>query len=491
MLPGVTAGVDPIVARPSAAAIQATEVLARKVSEPRALDPLFLVSIAVVGVGLGLRLWHLGADRLGFDEAFTAMAGRRPIGELLSYLRVRDSHPPLDYLLRSPLSRAGLSEFWLRVPSVACSATAVLLVAWWLRRRGVVGVLATVLMALSAFELAHGRDARMYADLQLLGVVCAIISEAWLERPRRRHAVAIGALVGVGLLLHTSMFLFGAGLLALPGRRRDADAWRWRCALLTAFGVWAILWGPSFLQQSGAGHSAWIPTTTLPRAIDTVGRLVLYDPRWHLAIIVGVAIGAVAMWRGDPRLARVVTCCSFVPLGLAALAGLVAPVLLDRTLTLMAWGPMVALAFVARAAPRRPAVRSLAVVALAALVVVMAGSAWQTVNTRSTRDRVLRHLGQVVRPGDVVALRPGGRLHLLEWSLGVRAGQPYQIEARAGLPGAAALRLDPTTAWSGRVWLVDWANQHLHAIPARGVRPTGAWPAPGCRVWPRPGPSIR
>ena len=451
-----------------------------RAAERRGLDGTFIASLGVVVVGLGLRLWHLGADRLGFDEAFTAMAGRRPLGDLLSYLRVRDSHPPLDYLLRSPLSRAGLSEFWLRVPSVACSATAVLLVAWWLRRHGMVGLLVTAFMALSAFEVAHGRDARMYADLELLGVVCAMVSEAWLERPRRRHAIAIGGLVAIGLLLHTSMLLFGAGLLLLPGRRRDVDAWRWRGALLAGFGIWAVLWGPSFLQQSRGGHSEWIPRTTLHLMIDTFGRLVLYDPRAHVAILVGVAIGFVAMWRCDRRLARVVMCCSFVPLGLAALAGLAVPVLLDRTLTLMAWGPMVALAFVVRAAPGRPALRYLGWAALVVLVVVMAGSAWPTVSTRSTADRVLRHLQQVAGPGDVVALRPAGRLHLLEWSLGVRAGDSYRVETVPGIPDTAALRLGPTTASTGRLWLLDWSKHHLVSVP--GPRCAPDWRVAGARA---------
>jgi hypothetical protein len=476
----VTAGVEQIVARPSLGERAPVEVQAPRGNRRPALDSTFLVSLGVVAVGLGLRLWSLGANQLGFDEAFTAMAGRRPFGDLLSYLRVRDSHPPLDYLLRSPLSRAGLSAFWLRVPSVACSAAAVLLVAWWLRRRGVVGVLATALMALSVFELSHGRDARMYADLELLGVACAMVSEAWLVRPRRRHAVAIGALVAVGLMLHTSMLLFGAGLLALPGLRRDAHAWRWRGALFAGFSVWAVLWGPSFLQQAGGGHSSWIPPTTLAGLIDSFGRLVLYDPRAHVVILVGVAIGAVAMWHCDRTLARVVTCCSFVPIGLVALAGLVAPVLLDRTLTLMAWGPMVALAFVVRASPGRRVRQALTWGALATLLVAMTGAAWRNVSTRSHADRVLHHLEQEVRSGDVVAYHPAHRLDLVAWALGVQAGRPFRIETLSAVPDTAAIWLDPAIAPTGRVWLVDWYDHHLTSVA--GTRCAPEWRLATARV---------
>ena len=143
-----------------------------------------------------------------------------------------------------------------------------------MRDRGRVGVLATAVMALSAFEIVHGRNARMYAELELLGVGLAILAEAWLRAPRRRHAVILFVLVLAGLLTHVSMFLVGAGLFVLAGRRRDRDAWRWRGAIVGAGAVWAVLWGPAFLVQTQGGHSDWIPRTTPARVVDTVASLV-------------------------------------------------------------------------------------------------------------------------------------------------------------------------------------------------------------------------
>ena len=142
--------------------------------------------VALVVVGAAVRLWGLGANRLGYDEAFTAMAGRLPLGSLFSYLRADDSHPPLDYLLHLPLARLGVSTWWFRLPGVLCSIGALGLFAWWMRTHGRAGVLATALMALSAFEVVHGRNARMYAELELLGVALAIVAESWLRKPQRR-----------------------------------------------------------------------------------------------------------------------------------------------------------------------------------------------------------------------------------------------------------------------------------------------------------------
>jgi hypothetical protein len=269
------------------------------------------------------------------------------------------------------------------------------------------------------------------------------------------------------------MFLFAPGLVVLAGRRRDRDAWRWRGAIVAGFLVWAAAWGPAFVEQSQGGHSSWIPRTTLSRAIDTLGSLVLADARWHVVILAAVVAGAVTMARLEPHLARVVICCSFVPLGLAIAAGAFLPVLLDRTLTLMAWGPMVALAFVVRALPRRPTARRLIASGLTILLVAMVVSAWRDVSTAPVADRVVRHLERLVQPGDVVTLRPAGRLHLLEWSLGVRTATPYRTARVAGVPGGASLELGGASSIgsSRRLWLLDWADRHLSPEPVSTCAP--------------------
>jgi len=102
------------------------------------------------------------------------MAGRLPFGAMVKHLRLGDSHPPLDYLVRAPLARAGVSEAFVRLPSAVCSIAALALFAWWMRGRGRVGVFATVMMALAVFQIAHGREARMYAELELIGIAAAM-----------------------------------------------------------------------------------------------------------------------------------------------------------------------------------------------------------------------------------------------------------------------------------------------------------------------------
>jgi len=432
--------------------------------------------VALVATGGVLRLWGLGSQRLGYDEAFTAMAGRLPISDLFAYLRLNDSHPPLDYLLHAPLAHLGANELVLRLPGALCSIGALALFAWWMRRYGLAGVVATALLAVSAFELHHGRSARMYADLELIGVATAVLADAWLRRPRRWHAPALAALVCVGLLTHVSMFLLAGGLVALAGLRRDRQAWRWRGAVVAGGIGWALLWGPSFLAQTRGGHSDWIPRTTLDRMVHTFGSLVTNDPGLHLLALVAVVAGAVVIARSDQPLARVLVCCAFVPAGLAALTGTVAPVLIDRTLTLAAWAPFLAIGFLVGAVASRSRLLGLGAVLLLAAVMLPAGV--HAIDKPSVPDVALRHLEQVVAPGDVVAIRPAGKLPEIAWSIGVRGRSRFQVVPVRGLGRTAGFRLGSGPP-SGRTWLLDWSDGPL---PASAQSCAPAWSRGSSRV---------
>ncbi|HEY7105622.1 MAG TPA: hypothetical protein VH986_04425 [Acidimicrobiia bacterium] len=436
-----------------------------------------LLVAAFVLVGTVLRVWGVGNGRLGYDEAFTAMAGRLPLGDLLRHLRLDDSHPPLDYLLRAPLARAGVDPFWFRMPSVVCSVAALACLGWWLRRYGVAGVVATGLFAVSAFELVHGRTARMYSELELFGVLAAVLAFIWLERPRRWHAAALAALVVATLLTHVSGFLLAAGLLGVAGLRRDRDAWRWRLAIVCAGLAWAVLWGPSFLEQARGGHSDWIPRTTPSGVVHTFGNLVSYDARLHAFVLLAAVGGAVVVCRRDARLGRVLVCCSFAPMLLAAIAGTVAPVLLDRALTVAAWGPTTAIAFLLAALLSRS--RVLGVAALVAVALVVVTAAVDVVQTGSGPNRVLGHLSAIARPGDIVATRPAGKLAEIEWSLGVRGRYPYHTVEVDGLGNTAGM-LVGDGPWSGRTWLLDWTHRPLPTGEGAPCAPT--WYGSGGRV---------
>ena len=123
-----------------------------------------LALAAVVLAGTALRLWRVGAARATFDEAYTGMYSHLPVREIAGALRAEDAHPPLDYLLRHPFGGIG-DTVALRAPSVAIGIATLLLVAWWVGRRGWWGVTAVALTSVSSFHLLYARTARPYALL--------------------------------------------------------------------------------------------------------------------------------------------------------------------------------------------------------------------------------------------------------------------------------------------------------------------------------------
>jgi uncharacterized membrane protein len=433
-----------------------SESIRERISTAR-VAPLGLGLLVVVGSAL--RLERLGATPLNFDESFTAMAGRLPVKSLFDFLRGHDSHPPLDYLLQMPFARAGSSPFVFRLPAALCSIAALALFAWWMRDRGRAGIAATAGMAICAFQLVHAREARMYAPMQLIGVGVAVLAEAWLRAPRRRHEVIVGALTFVGLMTHVSMFLVAIGLLTLAGARRDVHAWRWRAAIATGVAGWALLWGPSFLVQARGGHSSWIAHTTPIRFIETVSALVTFNTGASVLVFAAIVGGVVACRSRDRVLASVLMCCCVVPVVLAGLLGLHAPVLLDRTLTVVAWGPMLALGYLFEVFVERA--RVLGVVAAAIVTITMLSSVPRALYSPGPTPALVA-LERVARPGDVVAIQPATKGVELYWTLGARSddGTTHAINV-PGLNDAVALALESRRP-SGRVWVLQFTPQKLH-----------------------------
>lgn len=406
---------------------------------------------ALVVVGTILRLWRLGASGLSFDESFTAMAARRPLGDLLEFLRMHDSHPPLDYLIRAPLARAGASAFALRLPSFVFSVAALTLFAWWMRRRGWAGVVATGLMATSIFQLSYGREARMYALMGLIGVAAAMVAEGWLVRPRRGHAWAICGIVVVGTFDHVSMFLLGGGLLLVAGFRTDRDAWRWRVGLALGLLPWMAVWAGSALQQANGHHADWISRTTVRGFVDVVASLVTNSQPVKAIVFAAILAGGILIWREGGALRRVWWCCAAAPAAVAGTIGVAMPFLLARTLSIAAWAPLVAIGVLVDAGLRRWRVLGVAALAAAAVFVVPPG--WQYVNSRWETDVVEQHLRAVGRPGDVIAIQPAWLAPLVDWSMGAARPGSERSVSIAGLRGSHALALGgPPT---GRIWFVQ------------------------------------
>jgi hypothetical protein len=266
----------------------------------------------------------------------------------------------------------------------------------------------------------------------------------------------VGLLVLVGLLTHVSMFLLAVGLVALAGRRTDREAWRWRAAIALAGVGWAVLWGSSFLVQARGGHSSWIPRTTAAGVVDTVSRLATGQVVFGLGLFIAVVAGGCLLWARWPRLGAVWAACFALPLALAALAGVVAPVLLDRTLTLGSWAPLLALAVVVDRLLTRS--RVLGVGAAVLLLGIMLPATFNVVTSRTGADHLLAEVSARAQAGDVVAVRAAGKASEIAWSVGVRGSHAWHAVPVPGVANVAGIALRGAPA-TGRVWVLDWNSR--------------------------------
>jgi hypothetical protein len=421
----------------------------------RSLHSADAALLGLLVVGVCLRSWELGGARLSFDESFTATVGRLPLGAMLSFLRHNDAHPPLDYLVRAPLARAGLSEFWLRLPSVVESVVALAVAAWWWRPLGRRGLMATALLATSAFAITYAHDARMYAGLGLAGLVVAAAACRWLERPSSSTLAAMGAGLLAALFLQGGALLVLPGVLAVPGLRRDRAAWAWRATVCGAAAVWAIAWGPAFLDQLRRPTDSWVPLTTPHTALISVNELVDSTPFVAVLVVGLILAGAFCVPRGPVR--RVVGCVGWAIIATYVVVGLRFHVLLPRSMAFAAWAPLLAIASLCDASLRRSRAIGAVMVALIATIVVPSAIV-DAHPAPAPQAAAFAAVQASAKLGDEVVMDPAFLRTLPAWYFSARWRPHGSRVDRADL-GASGTVIGGGTR-SGRVWLVVSVAYH-------------------------------
>ena len=421
-----------------------------------------LALTAAVVVGVVLRWWDLGGPRATFDEAFTGMYSHLPLADIPGALRDHDAHPPLDYLVRHWFGGPG-STFALRFPSAVFATASLLVTVAWMRRRGWFGVTVVALTSVSSFELLYGHTARMYALVVLCGTIAVAGSEQWLRRsaPGWRWLVA-GALI-VGLFDHTSTLLLAGALVLVPGRRTDREAWWWRGSMAGAIAVWAVVWGPSFLDQARHQNSSWIPFTSAGATVDALNGLVTMYAGLGVVVLLAVGIGAVLLRDEDRTLSRLWVVLFLVPFGAALLIGFEVHFLLPRTLAFAAWAPPLALAALVERARRFSVPVAAGVVLLVGVLVVP--SIGPAIRYEESSVPARQALRAAVAPGDAVAVHPSWLWPLAGWDLGAPRDPAVPTEL-ADLDAFVFVVGDQP--FDGRVWVLQ---PDTYALPLGSLVP--------------------
>lgn len=296
-----------------------------------------IINWLLLALAVGLRLFNLGAAPLWYDEAFTDLATRLPLREMIQAL-AGDVHPPAYYLLIWILQRIGIQGAWgLRILSVLASIGSVILAGYLVRIITTDRWVETVTIGLMAFapmNLHYAQEARMYALLQLLILVAliAIYKQRW----------AILTIATAGAMLTHTYGLFYAASLSLVALVIARDKWRkW----IPAFGLAGIIWLPwaaVMLNQMRSMQSSgyWIQPVSIGRVLTAFQKMIFafaLPNEMALAAMIMLGAGMVILivtlirsWR-ESWITLVIM--AGLPLLLAVLASwLYRPVLLYRPL---------------------------------------------------------------------------------------------------------------------------------------------------------------
>ena len=228
----------------------------RTVERLRSVDAR-LALLPIMVVGAIVRFDGIGSKSIWQDEAFSIRMAKLSPPDMIAQLRDLDLHPPLYYLLLHYwIDLVGDSEAAVRSLSALVGLATVLAIykiGSLLSGRSV-GLLASLLVSLSAMDVWYSRTARMYALLALL----TVLSFHFLVRLARNerglgtvsaYLVASVALIythayGLFVLAAQSVFvLFGLWVSRAPGRLKELRRWVvLQLGILVAYIPWIIVW---------------------------------------------------------------------------------------------------------------------------------------------------------------------------------------------------------------------------------------------------------
>ncbi|GAB4558735.1 MAG: hypothetical protein Kow0047_04070 [Anaerolineae bacterium] len=229
------------------------------------------IVISLLVLGWAIRLYHLDAQSLWYDEGVTAQIAQKGLVELTRWT-ADDIQPPLYYyLIAAWLRVAGSSEWALRFPSAIWGLLAIPLIYVLARRffSRTAALLASALATLSPQYIYYSQEARMYTQLTTLGMFLlwawhhAIHGQTDGQR-RKWWAVLIAVALAATYTHYFAFFLLVAlalatAFLALAPRssleRRAVLTEGLAAATLIAVGY--LPWAPYVAQRYRMDASYW------------------------------------------------------------------------------------------------------------------------------------------------------------------------------------------------------------------------------------------
>ncbi|MCC6799068.1 MAG: hypothetical protein IT325_03060, partial [Anaerolineae bacterium] len=239
----------------------------------RAHRAALAVTLAVLLVAFGLRVWDLGSASVWHDEAWSIRAIRDPINT------PDDNTPPVYYSLVHLLYLgAGDSALALRYGSLLIDlltvALAIRLARGWASWDA--AILAGVLFALSPLLWAYAREIRAYALVPLLTLLLLALAERLLTRrerfPWRLTLVTLTAEIALLYTHNLSVPVVAWLNIVITGAWTLARCWRWLAIWLAGQALALLAYIPWLLGQSPSGTPLNTPPALSPNLLWDIWR---------------------------------------------------------------------------------------------------------------------------------------------------------------------------------------------------------------------------
>jgi len=236
-----------------------------------------LLAIVLI-LGFFIRIFNLGSESLWFDEAHTFYIASSGFKEMLSII-TNDVHPPFYFILVNVwIKLFGDSEFLLRLPSVIFAVLSII----FIYKLGnlifdrEVGIISSLLLSFSLFNITYSQEARTYSLLCLLVSVSYYYFYAVLNVVNRKNIFLylISSLLliyshyfGVFILISQNLFFISIYLFSNKRAQLNLKQWfMYQIILLISFLPWLIVFVKQTLKvQSGF----WIPEPEIGWIIHT------------------------------------------------------------------------------------------------------------------------------------------------------------------------------------------------------------------------------
>jgi len=178
----------------------------------RLLDTVLLLMMVLLA--LALRLYHLDASSLWFDEIKTVLTSRLDFLSMLDFQARSSVHPPLLYVATHLfLTLFGDSDFVARLPATLFGSLSIVLAykvgaILWTRKEGLLGAF---LLAVSPYHVRFSQEARHYGLMVFLTLLALIFLLKALRKNDK--SLWLGFALCTALSMYTHYFTF----FVLPG----------------------------------------------------------------------------------------------------------------------------------------------------------------------------------------------------------------------------------------------------------------------------------